>query len=137
MSAGPNTIDRGRANVLGFMKSPSKPTPEPVPESETEIALVLRFGLLFALGIGAMLVFYWALLSSAQVVALNAGKGASEARGVAMGATAGVVVCGALPILRFTIAELPAVVASWFRDSRERMALFFLILVGSVAILLA
>ncbi|MEZ5774656.1 MAG: hypothetical protein R3D33_08145 [Hyphomicrobiaceae bacterium] len=103
-------------------------------DSEGEVAAIFRYGLLMGLGIAATFIFYWSAVTSVQVIALGSGYRPGELRGLTMWATAGVLLIGALPILRFVIADLPDMTASAVREGSRYAAWMSVLLIG-VAVL--
>lgn len=100
-------------------------------EGESDIAVAARYGLLVFVAFAGSLVFYLSLLVTAQVIALGAGHGVESMRGISAWVTGGILFLTSLPIVRFAVAELPALARSYVVERLPSGLLFVLLaLVG-------
>jgi hypothetical protein len=97
---------------------------------ESGLALALRFGSLMTLGLVAAFAFYWALLATAQVIAVRGGASREEIRAAVLWSTAIVFAVGFLPIVRFAVAELPTLAVDYAQRPREKYVMLALLALG-------
>lgn len=104
-------------------------------QRQGELTLALGYAGLLLLGIAAAIVFYGSVLTAAQIVAADSGSSLEDRTRINMALCLGFLVAGALPLVRFSVTELPQLVLERVQVS-GRSVLLGGVLVVSIAVLL-
>lgn len=117
--------------------APTAPAAKTTPDypRETDLALGIRFGSLLLLGIAGLVIFYGALVATAQVIAVGSGARGADLAAVAMWVTSVVIVLGALPIVRFVADEVPLIVDRYMRSTTDYKGTLVLLVLAGLALM--
>lgn len=107
-----------------------------VADGESDIAVAARYGLLLFIALAGSFVFYVSLIMSVQAIAIEAGHRGSSLRGI-MGWTMGVMLMlSVLPLVHFSVAELPAMARTYAKENLAKGFVFVVLaLVGGFLML--
>lgn len=104
--------------------------------TESDLAQLMRYGLLLGLGLAAIVLFYVCLVATVQVIALKAGGPVASMPAVGLWAGIGFLVVGLLPILHFAFGELPSLARDYVSGQTNQAMLLVLLVAGAAALLL-
>ena len=92
--------------------------------------------LLLASGLGAMAMFYLSVFATARVLAADSGLGRDGVRTIAALACALLLLQGLVPIVRFSVLELPRLAKISLRTHFREIGLFVLLLIAAALLFL-
>lgn len=102
-----------------------------------EADIYARFAILFAIGVAGIVVFYWSLIATVQILAREAGSGLVDDKTPAAVALAVMLGAGLAPILRFVVSDLPDLAREALRDNSDYLILGAILAISSFVLLLA
>mgnify|MGYP001160698684 CR=1 FL=1 len=105
-------------------------------DDESGTAVFARYALLLFIALAGSFVFYLSLVVTMQILALEAGHDSAAMRSVMAWTTGAVFLLASLPLIHFSVAELPALARTYVMEHLPRGILFVLLaLVGGFLML--
>ncbi|MEZ5924563.1 MAG: hypothetical protein R3D57_09280 [Hyphomicrobiaceae bacterium] len=102
-----------------------------------EADIYARFAVLFAIGVAGIVVFYWSLIATIQILAQEAGSGLDDGSSAAAFGLGVLLWAGLAPILRFLVTDLPELARQVIKEKSHYLLMGLALAVSSLVLLLA